>query len=69
MSADGDPPGTLTFFFFLGSRPCLSRPLPSGTTYYYEGQFAQEGFDVGDEADRRDRHLTEGNSGAPRQPV
>jgi hypothetical protein len=48
MSADGEPPGTLTFFFFLASRPCLSRPLPMGTSFYHEGLFAQEGFDIGE---------------------
>src|SRR2546422_2082667 len=48
----GGPPGSLTFFFFLGSRPCLSRPLPMSTSFYDQGQFAQEGFHVGHQADR-----------------
>src|SRR6266576_3058476 len=36
-----DPAGSLTFFFFLASRPCLSRPLPMASSFYYESQFAQ----------------------------
>ena len=52
MSAAGAPPGSFTFFFFLASRPCLSRPLPMATSFYHKRQLAQEGFDIGDEADR-----------------
>jgi hypothetical protein len=64
MSADGDPPGTLTFFFFLASRPCLSRPLPMGSSFHHESRFAQEGSDIGEEADRQDRRLADVNSEA-----
>src|SRR6266851_6970502 len=51
-SAAAAPPGCLAFFFFLTSRPCLFRPFAMGPSFDDKGQFAQEGFDVGDQADR-----------------
>src|SRR5207302_578699 len=45
-------PGSLAFFFFFASRPCLSRPLPMALSFHDQGQFAQERFDVGDQTDR-----------------
>src|SRR5260370_11777230 len=41
-----------TLFRSLTSRPCLLRPLAMTASFYDEGQFAQEGFDIGDEPDR-----------------
>src|SRR6266571_3393753 len=44
--------GCFAFFFFFGSRPCLSRPLPMTPSFHDQGQFAQERFHVGDQPDR-----------------
>src|SRR5690348_7435546 len=46
------PPGCFAFFGFFFSRPCLSRPLPMVRSFHDQGQFAQEGLDIGDQPDR-----------------